>query len=76
MGYRIKENIDLKKIIYGYDEFILSSHPFADFAKAAGIDKGYLSGIVNGRIEPGIKAVRNICNVLQMKIDDVFDVVF
>ncbi|QOR34097.1 helix-turn-helix transcriptional regulator [Clostridium sp. 'deep sea'] len=76
MGYRIKKSIDLKKMIYAYDDFILSNHPFADFASAAGIDKGYLSGIVNGRIDPGIKAARNICKVLKLQIDDVFDVIF
>lgn len=75
MPYVVKREVDLKKLIYGFDDFILSSHPFADFANAAAINKGYLSGIVNGRVNPGIKATRSICKVLNKRIDEVFDVI-
>ncbi len=75
MAYRIKELINLKKMIYGHDDYIMSQRPFQDFADAANLTNRYLSSIMNRRIEPGIKAVRNICRVLDVEIEEVFDVI-
>lgn len=74
MAYRIKEVVDLKKIIYAHDDFIMSTRPFQDFADAAHLTNRYLSSIINRRVDPGIKAARNICRVLDVEIEDIFEI--